>query len=94
MTIFSRSKYSTISVNKKDNPEGMWTRYPLTGEAEENFMVVPRRGYHFQLLAWRRIELLSDNETFHEMFTNLKNAEPLGFNKGIPYLEEIESKKL
>lgn len=96
MAIFSRPKYSTISVKKKDIPEGMWTRCPLTGEAvytkdlEENFMVVPRSGYHFQLPAWRRIELLCDNGTFHEMFTNLKTADPLGFNKGIPYLEEIE----
>lgn len=96
MAIFSRPKYSTISVKKKDIPEGMWTRCPLTGEAvytkdlEENFMVVPRSGYHFQLPAWRRIELLCDSGTFHEMFTNLKTADPLEFNKGIPYLEEIE----
>ena len=53
-------------------------------------MVVPRSGYHFQLPAWRGIELLCDSGTFHEMFTNLKTADPLGFNKGIPYLEEIE----
>ena len=96
MAIFSRPKYSTISVKKKDIPEGMWTRCPLTGEAvytkdlEENFMVVPRSGYHFQLPAWRRIELLCDSGTFHEMFTNLKTADPLEFNKGIPYLEEIK----
>jgi len=96
MAIFSRPKYSTISVKKKDIPEGMWTRCPLTGEAvytkdlEENFMVVPRSGYHFQLPAWRRIELLCDSGTFHEMFTNLKTADPLEFNKGIPYLKEIE----
>ena len=99
MAIFSRPKYSTISVKKKDIPEGMWTRCPLTGEAvytkdlEENFMVVPRSGYHFQLPAWRRIELLCDSGTFHEMFTNLKTADPLGFNKGIPYLEEIEKNR-
>ena len=96
MAIFSRPKYSTISVKKKDIPEGMWTRCPLTGEAvytkdlEENFMVVPRSGYHFQLPAWKRIELLCDSGTFHEMFTNLKTADPLEFNKGIPYLEEIK----
>ena len=99
MAIFSRPKYSTISVKKKDIPEGMWTRCPLTGEAvytkdlEENFMVVPRSGYHFQLPAWRRIELLCDSGTFHEMFTNLKTADPLEFNKGIPYLEEIEKNR-
>ena len=99
MAIFSRPKYSTISVKKKDIPEGMWTRCPLTGEAvytkdlEENFMVVPRSGYHFQLPAWKRIELLCDSGTFHEMFTNLKTADPLGFNKGIPYLEEIEKNR-
>jgi acetyl-CoA carboxylase carboxyl transferase subunit beta len=99
MAIFSRPKYSTISVKKKDIPEGMWTRCPLTGEAvytkdlEENFMVVPRSGYHFRLPAWRRIELLCDSGTFHEMFTNLKTADPLEFNKGIPYLEEIEKNR-
>ncbi len=77
----------------------MWTRCPLTGEAvytkdlEENFMVVPRSGYHFQLPAWRRIELLCDSGTFYEMFTNLKTADPLEFNKGIPYLEEIEKNR-
>ena len=78
----------------------MWTRCPLTGEdiytkgLEENFMVVPRSGYHFQLPVWRRIELLCDSGTFNEMFTNLKTTDPLGFNKGIPYLEEIEKNRL
>ena len=47
MSIFSKPKYSTVQVKKKDIPTGLWTKCPETGEIifnkelEQNWMVVP-----------------------------------------------------
>ena len=52
MTLFSKPKYSTVSVKKKDIPKGLWTKCPVSGEIvynkelENNWMVVPKSKYH------------------------------------------------
>jgi len=36
MTLFSKPKYSTVSVKKKDIPKGLWTKCPVSGEIVYN----------------------------------------------------------
>ncbi|MDR1433137.1 MAG: acetyl-CoA carboxylase, carboxyltransferase subunit beta [Puniceicoccales bacterium] len=99
MALFSRPKYSTIQVRRKDIPKGVWTRCPISGETvynrdlEKNFMVVPRSGYHFPLPADRRISLLCDGGTFREMWQNLETVDALGFDGEISYLEKLEKSR-
>ena len=69
MSLFSKPKYSTVVVKKKDIPKGMWTKCPISGEVvfnkelEDNQMVVPKSGYHFPIGARQRITALFDADT-------------------------------
>ncbi|MDR2628582.1 MAG: acetyl-CoA carboxylase carboxyl transferase subunit beta, partial [Puniceicoccales bacterium] len=95
MSLFSRPKYSTISIKRKDIPRGIWTKCPISGETvynrdlEKNFMVVPKSGYHFPLSADQRIELLCDKGTFREMWQELETVDVLGFGGEVSYVEKL-----
>lgn len=97
MAIFRRPQYSTVRVKKKDIPAGLWTKCPESGEIvynkelEENWMVVPKSGYHFQLKARRRVELLIDDGTFVEHDEGLSSVDPLEFVDNKPYPARIEA---
>lgn len=96
MSLFSKPKYSTVVVKKKDIPKGLWTKCPISGEIvfnkelEANQMVVPKSGYHFPISARERIAHLVDPGTFDEMDVGVKSADPLGFVDSKPYRERIE----
>lgn len=97
MAIFRRPQYSTVRVKKKDIPAGLWTKCPESGEIvynkelEENWMVVPKSGYHFQLAARRRVDLLIDEGTFVEHDASLSSVDPLEFVDNKPYADRIEA---
>jgi len=92
MALFSKPKYSTVQVKKKDIPTGLWTKCPVSGEIvynkelEEKWMVVPKSGYHFPLKARRRIELVLDTGSFVEKDAAMESKDPLVFKdtKGYP----------
>ena len=92
MALFSKPKYSTVQVKKKDIPTGLWTKCPVSGEIvynkvlEEKWMVVPKSEYHFPLRARRRLEMVLDEGSFVEQDGNLQSVDPLGFKdtKGYP----------
>jgi acetyl-CoA carboxylase carboxyl transferase subunit beta len=96
MSLFSKPKYSTVVVKKKDIPKGLYTKDPLSGEVifnEElraNQMVVPKSGYHFPIGARARIAGLFDAETFVEHDASVKSADPLKFVDSAPYPERIK----
>ncbi len=96
MSLFSKPKYSTVVVKKKDIPKGLWTKCPISGEIvfnkelEANQMVVPKSGYHFPISARERIANLVDAGSFEEMDTGVKSADPLEFVDSKPYQERIE----
>jgi acetyl-CoA carboxylase carboxyl transferase subunit beta len=96
MPIFSKPKYSTIVVKKKDIPKGMWTKCPLSGEIvfnkelEDNQMVVPKSGYHFPIGARQRIAALLDTDTFEEADAKLRSADPLKFVDSQKYPDRIK----
>ncbi len=96
MSLFSKPKYSTVVVKKKDIPKGLWTKCPISGEIifnkelEANQMVVPKSGYHFPIGARARIEHLMDAGTFEESDANVRSGDPLGFVDSQPYPERIK----
>lgn len=95
MALFSKPKYSTVNVKKKDIPTGLWTKCPRTGEIiynkelEQNWMVVPKSGYHFPLSAPQRIRLLLDEGTFEEWDAGLASVDALDFTDTRPYGERL-----
>jgi len=95
MSLFSKPKYSTVVVKKKDIPKGLWTKCPISGEVvfnrdlEDNQMVVPKSGYHFQIGARERLKHLLDENSFQEMDADLRSGDPLEFVDSKPYPERI-----
>lgn len=48
-------------------------------EVEANMMVCPQCGYHFRINARTRIDQMFDEDTFEELFKNIKPTDPLDF---------------
>jgi acetyl-CoA carboxylase carboxyl transferase subunit beta len=96
MSLFSKPKYSTVVVKKKDIPKGLWTKCPISGEIvfnkelEANQMVVPKSGYHFPIGARARIAGLFDSETFVEVDASVRSADPLQFVDSQRYPDRIK----
>lgn len=96
MSLFSKPKYSTVVVKKKDIPKGLWTKCPVSGEIvfnkelEANQMVVPKSGYHFPIGARARIAALFDADTFVETDATVRSADPLEFVDSQKYPDRIK----
>ncbi|HTB62476.1 MAG TPA: acetyl-CoA carboxylase, carboxyltransferase subunit beta [Opitutales bacterium] len=92
---FTKPKYSTVTVKKKDIPKGLWEKCPVTGEIvykkdlEANWNVVPQSGYHFPLDCHRRVALLIDEGTWKEFDTGLRAADPLEFTGEASYSDKL-----
>ena len=93
--LFSKPKYSTVTVKKKDIPKGLWEKCPISGEIvykkdlEENWNVVPQSGHHFALDCHRRVELLIDEGTWKELDMGLRAADPLDFTGESSYSDKL-----
>lgn len=95
MVHFSKPKLATPK-KKKNIPEGLWTKCPVSGEIifnkelEANLMVVPKSGYHFPIGSRARIAGLVDDGTFEEHDAGVKSADPLKFVDSTPYPDRIK----
>ncbi len=93
--LFTKPKYSTVTVKKKDIPKGLWEKCPVSGEIvykkdlEANWNVVPQSGYHFPLDCHRRVALLIDEGTWKEFDTGLRAADPLDFTGESSYSDKL-----
>jgi acetyl-CoA carboxylase carboxyl transferase subunit beta len=85
---------------KRDVPDGLWMRCPgceqmlfrkvVTG----NMDICPECGYHFRVGARRRVELLTDPDSFEELFTDVAPADPLNFEwAGKSFAERIAAEQ-
>ena len=95
MALFSKPKYSTVTVKKKDIPRGLWEKCPVSGEIvyrkelEKNWNVVPQSNYHFPIDCHRRVQLLVDEGTWKEHDTGLRASDPLGFTGEAAYGDKL-----
>ena len=93
---FDKPTYKVRKTAKKEIPEGLYTKDPLTGEIlfnkeiEDNLMVVPRSGHHFPIGARARIESLVDGGTFVETDAGVTSADPLKFVDSQAYPDRIK----
>ncbi|OYV47988.1 MAG: acetyl-CoA carboxylase carboxyl transferase subunit beta [Verrucomicrobia bacterium 21-51-4] len=95
MALFSKPKYSTVQIKRKEIPAGLWTKCPITKELiynkdlEQNWMVVPHSGYHFPLDAPGRIRMLIDEGTFEEFDAEMTSVDPLKFHGVASYTSKL-----
>jgi acetyl-CoA carboxylase carboxyl transferase subunit beta len=93
----NRKNYSTITVKKRDVPDGLWMKCPSCGEIvykEEvtaNLEVCTKCGHHFTLDRQKRINLLSDEGTFEEWAGGIRSVDTLGFTGQQSYIDKLEA---
>ena len=96
MTHFSKPKLTTSTKKKKNIPEGLWAKCPISGEIifnkelEDNLMVVPKSGYHFPIGSRERLKALTDEGSFTEYDAGVKSADPLKFVDSAAYPDRIK----
>jgi acetyl-CoA carboxylase carboxyl transferase subunit beta len=93
---FDKPTYSVRRTKKKGIPEGLYTKDPVTGEIlfnkeiEDNQMVVPKSGHHFQIPSRQRIEKLLDEGSFVESGADICSHDPLKFVDSQAYPDRIK----
>ncbi|MEO6876298.1 MAG: acetyl-CoA carboxylase, carboxyltransferase subunit beta [Opitutaceae bacterium] len=96
MVHFDKPTYNVRRTRKKDIPQGMYVKDPVTGdsvftkELEDNQMVVPKSGHHFPIGARERISKLVDEGSFSEADAGVKSADPLTFTDSAPYTTRLK----
>lgn len=63
----------------------------FTGALNENCNVCPKCGYHFHMNARQRISMLTDDNTFQELYGGILSKNPIGFPN---YPEKIKHARL
>lgn len=75
----------TTEVTKKDIPIGLFIKCENCNELifnedlEKNLDVCPKCSYHFKINAIKRLTITLDNNSFCELFANIKANNPLNF---------------
>lgn len=96
MGLFSRNKPKIkVQTTKKDGFSG-WVKCSgcselvHANELQQNLNCCPKCNYHYRLTLSQRISLLCDEETFQELFTDVKPVDSLQFVDTQPYTERLE----
>ncbi|MDE6575932.1 MAG: acetyl-CoA carboxylase, carboxyltransferase subunit beta [Opitutales bacterium] len=92
-----KSPENANHTKRNDIPKDVWIKCPISGEMvyskelANNWMVIPKSGYHFPLSARERIRLLADAGSFNETNATLSSTPFLGFNNTISYTDKLLS---
>lgn len=96
MGLFSRNKPKIkIQTTKKDGFSG-WIKCSgcneliHANELGQTWNCCPKCNYHYRLTLKQRIELLSDANTFQELFTDIKPLDALGFIDTESYKKRLD----
>lgn len=96
MALFGKKNYASVTVKKRDIPDGLWTKCPSCGEIiyknqlRENLGVCGKCDHHFPLGRADRIAMLSEPGTFEEWDAELKSKDILGFTGTASYTSKLE----
>lgn len=95
MRIFGK-KFTSAKDKRKAIPDGLWSRCPRCDQLifnkilEENLKVCTKCNYHFPLTSWERIQLLTDEGSFRELYAHIESEDPLEFKGPKSYKEKLE----
>jgi acetyl-CoA carboxylase carboxyl transferase subunit beta len=97
MAWFRRSKENISSESqKKDTPEGMWTKCESCGEIvhkkvlAQNLWVCAKCNYHFRIGSKEYFSVLLDEGSFKEMDRKMTSKDPLNFVDTKRYKDRIK----
>ena len=97
-TWFRRIKkgITTSTKDKKEAPDGLWTKCPscrytcTVSELRENLFVCPKCEYHHRIGSAEYFEIIFDNDTYEELFGNIRSKDYLGFVDLKPYAQRLK----
>jgi acetyl-CoA carboxylase carboxyl transferase subunit beta len=96
-----RKGISTSTADKKETPEGLWTKCPTcnhictSSELKENLYICDKCNYHHRIGSDEYFSILFDNQEFDVLFDEIKSKDALNFTDLKNYqkrLDEIHSK--
>lgn len=96
MDWFRKSKDGLVSQQKKEIPDGLWTKCKECGEVvyskilEEQLWVCPTCNYHFRINAAKIIDLLLDDGNIERYDEDLTSLDPLSFRDSKKYVDRIK----
>ncbi len=96
MTWFRKDKSGLTRQEKKNIPEGLWTKCSSCGEVvysrkmEEMLWVCPSCDFHFRISSQKYIELLLDDGELEQFDTDLASKDPLKFKDSKRYPDRIK----
>ncbi|MGD8921652.1 MAG: acetyl-CoA carboxylase, carboxyltransferase subunit beta [Candidatus Zixiibacteriota bacterium] len=97
MAWFRKEKAGLTAQEKKNIPEGLWTKCPDCGEIvyskkmEQMFWVCPNCNYHFRISSQKYISILLDGGRLEEHDSNLKSVDPLKFKDSKRYPDRLKA---
>jgi acetyl-CoA carboxylase carboxyl transferase subunit beta len=97
MEWFRKTKSGIESREKKNIPEGLWTKCSSCGEIvyskkmEELLWVCPNCNFHFRIACRKYISLLLDDGVLEEHDQNLVSLDPLKFKDSKKYPDRIRA---
>ncbi len=97
MAWFRKEKSGLTPQEKKNIPEGLWTKCSSCGEIvyskkmEELFWVCPNCNFHFKISSQKYINILLDDGRLDEYDRNLVSVDPLKFKDSKKYPDRIKA---
>ncbi|MEE8575809.1 MAG: acetyl-CoA carboxylase, carboxyltransferase subunit beta [candidate division Zixibacteria bacterium] len=97
MAWFRKEKSGLQPQEKRNIPEGLWTKCPSCGEIvyskkmEQHLWVCPSCDYHFRIACRRYISMLLDGGQLEEFDNNLISTDPLKFKDSKKYTDRVKA---
>jgi len=94
---FFRKKIARLTSEKRDIPDGLWTKCPSCGEMvyrkqmHREHGVCAKCGFHFPLSCTERLEMLLEPKSFEEWDAGLESMDLLEFTGTSSYVSKLES---
>jgi acetyl-CoA carboxylase carboxyl transferase subunit beta len=97
MAWFRKEKTGLAPQEKKNIPEGLWSKCPDCGDVvygkkmEQLLWVCPSCSYHFRISSRKYINLLLDGGRLEEYDANVKAVDPLKFRDSKKYSDRLKA---
>src|SRR5512135_610490 len=92
-----KAPMAQLPEKKVKIPEGLWVKCDnckeivYKKEIDRNLKVCPKCDYHFRITAKERLELLVDEESFVEIFSDISPKDFLEFKDTVRYKDKLKA---